>query len=165
MSNKDDGEDNKDIYIQKRISPAHVPDKSAEQQKEASLGFWRTLWNKLHGHTASDARRLKEAAVDGVEGEAAIRKNKARKLDAEAELIYAQAEEKLRDAALKALEYEKRAAELNGDQIDKDAERMERIANATERVEKAISKIKQMDGDVALDQEQLSRLMGVDEKN
>jgi len=158
-----DGQDTKGTAIRKSALPAHAPDELSEQQEEATYGWWQTLWNKVRGHTASDARRLKEAAVNGVEGEAGKRMSEARKLDAEAQLLYAQAEEKRRDAALKKVKYDRQVHELQGDQLDEDIDRMERVANATERLANAISRIQQMGGDVAFDSEQLGALLGINE--
>jgi len=162
MNLSTDGQDSKGAYIRKRALPSQVPGELNNQQEEATFGWLRTIWNKVRGLTASEARRLKEAAVHGVEGEAAKRMNEARKLDAEAQLKYALAEEKRREAALKELEYERQARSLQNTQLYEDVDRVERIADATERLADAISRIRQMGGDVAFDSDQFEKLLGTD---
>ncbi len=147
------------VILRKRAEPASVPEELEEDQTEATFGWLRQLWNWLKGHTATEARRLKEASVRKVEGEAAKSQKEAKKIDAEAELIYARKEKKKQEAKREELERLKERKKLETETLEQKAENSERIANAFERVEKAISRIRQKGGDVALDDEQLQRLL------
>jgi hypothetical protein len=159
MTGSTDPTSEESAVVKKHAEPASVPEELEEEQAKATFGWLRTIWNWIRGQTASEARRLKEAGVRAVEGEAAKRVNEAKKLDAEAEKMYAETEQKRQEAALLELQRRKQEAQLEGEQLEKDIERAERIADAAERVEKAISTIRQKGGDVAFDTEQLKRLL------
>lgn len=135
--------------IRKVAESASVPPELQQEQNRATRGWVRKILEKFRGLTADDARRLKEAGVRMVEGKADKEINAARKLDAEAADKYADAEVKRQEAALKALEVQKKTFEQNPGKDELD---IERIAAATERLADAISRIRQMGGDVQLTQ-------------
>lgn len=149
----------KSAILKKRAEPAEVPDHLEEAQAEATFGWLHKLWNWLKGHTASEARRLKEAAVDKVEGESSKAKKEAKKLDAEAELLYAEAEQKKQEASLKELMRRMEKQQTEADALERKANQAERMADALERLEEAINRLRQKEGDVDLDTNQILKLL------
>jgi uncharacterized protein (UPF0335 family) len=164
MNEFDESQNQPNALVKKVVQPAEVPPSLEEQQQKATAGWWRTLLNKVKGYTASDASRLKEAAISGVEGESAKRVNEAKKLEAEAQMLHAEAEVKRQEAALKSLQIRKKLFELEDNRLDEDIERIERIADATEHLANAISRIRQMGGDVGFDTSQLENMLKQIEK-
>lgn len=156
FSNAPDGEG---AIIKKTAQPAPVPADAQEQQDKASRSFLRELLNKIKGYTAQDAKRLKEAAIQIAEGEAAQKVNEARKIEAEAQKIHAEADYKRQKAALKEIEWRKSLREIEECKKNADIENTERQAAAIERLANAISVLKQKGGEVGFDKEQIENAL------
>lgn len=147
------------IVIQKKAQPSLVPENLNEQQKRATFNWLRNLWHKVKGYTASDVLRLKEAAIQNVEGEALKKLSEAKKNEAEAARLFAESERIKRESAIKDLEIANKKKSLVDSITEEDMSKLERVANATERLNNAISSIRQKGGDVGFDSETIKKIL------
>ena len=166
-------EDDSCSMLRKQGTPASA---SGEAQLRQRRSLWRAIgvfFGMCRDYTADDFARLKEAGVQKAEHHAAHEQAKAKREDAEAEKILAEAaeiheriDESKRKDALRVMEYRKdqltKQAEIEvarAKRADSEARRAQAMADAMERVSDAISTIRSKGGNVAFDSDQLMRLL------
>lgn len=120
------------------IAQEGKPASDSEQQARSFAKTMLHLWKLVRGYTADDIARLKEAGV--------------RQVEAKAAKDFAEAEEKIANAAKAHAEAEAIRAKAACDLLTAKLE-------AVERVEAAISRIKQKGGAVAFSEDELRAIV------